>query len=177
MSLSTAARRWLRALTLLLLLPVCLSSCRISYKFNGAALDYNVYHTIHVAEFPIRAALVYPPLQQTFENQLLDYIARNTRLQVVEGSSDLQLEGEITGYNLSPQAVAEDGYASKTRLSITVRVKYTDTRQEGKDVDQSFSAYRDFDSSEMLTDVQDQLCEEISKDLVDLIFNATLGNW
>lgn len=177
MTLSPAARGWMRALTLLLLLPICLSGCRISYKFNGAALDYNIYHTINVSEFPIRAALVYPPLQQTFENQLLDYITRNTRLQVVDGASDLQLEGEITGYNLSPQAVAEDGYASKTRLSITVRVKYTDTRQEGKDVDQSFSAYRDFDSSEMLTDVQDQLCEEISKDLVDLIFNATLGNW
>ncbi len=169
--------RWLRPLLLLLLLPLCLSSCRISYKLNGAALDYNIYHTVHVAEFPIRAALVYPPLQQTFENQLLDYIARNTRLQVVEGASDLQFEGEITGYNLSPQAVAEDGYASQTRLSISVRVKYTDNKQEGKDVDQTFSAYRDFDSSEMLTDVQDQLCEEITKDLVDLIFNATLGNW
>ncbi len=74
--------------------------CSISYKFNGAALDYNVYKTIHVSEFPIRAALVYPPLQQTFENELLDYITRNTRLRTVDGSSDLELSGEITGYNL-----------------------------------------------------------------------------
>ena len=58
-----------------------------------------------------------------------------------------------------------------------MRVKYLDNKAEGKDVDQTFSAYRDFDSSEMLTDVQDQLCSEISKELVDLIFNATLGNW
>ena len=58
-----------------------------------------------------------------------------------------------------------------------MRVKYLDNRQDGNDVDQTFSAYRDFDSSEMLTDVQDQLCNEISKELVDLIFNATLGNW
>jgi len=151
--------------------------CSISYKFNGAALDYNVYKTIHVSEFPIRAALVYPPLQQTFENELLDYITRNTRLRTVEGSSDLELSGEITGYNLSPQAVTEDAYASKTRLTITVRIKYTDNKAEGKDIDQTFSAYRDFDSSEMLTDVQDELCQQISKELVDLIFNATLGNW
>jgi hypothetical protein len=87
------------------------------------------------------------------------------------------LEGEITGYSLSPQAVTENAYASKTRLTITVRVKYTDTKKEGNDVDQTFSAYRDFDSSELLTDVQDELCEQISKELVDLIFNATLGNW
>lgn len=167
---------WLR-LSVVALLLLAAPGCRISYKFNGAALDYNVYRTIRVSEFPIRAALVYPPLQQTFENELLDYITRNTRLQIVEGASDLELEGEITGYNLTPQAVTEDAYASKTRLTITVRVKYTDTKQEGKDIDQSFSAYRDFDSSEMLTDVQDELCQQISKELVDLIFNATLGNW
>ncbi len=156
---------------------VVVAGCRISYKFNGSALDYTVYKTVSVSEFPIRAALVYPPLQQVFENELLNYIDRNTRLQVVEGGSDLQIEGEITGYNLTPQAVAESGYASMTRLTISVRVKYTDNKEEGKDVDQTFSAYHDFPSTEMLTDVQDQLCDEISKELVELIFNATLGNW
>ncbi|WP_280121702.1 LptE family protein [Duncaniella muricolitica] len=166
----------LRALMMLMLLTP-MGGCTISYKLNGAAIDYQVYKTIYVSQFPIRAALVYPPLQQTFENELLDYITRNTRLSTVDSGGDLQLEGEITGYSLSPQAVTENAYASKTRLTITVRVKYTDTRQESNDVDQTFSAYRDFDSSEMLTDVQDQLCNEISKELVDLIFNATLGNW
>lgn len=163
--------------SVLITLSTLMQSCSVSYKLNGAALDYNVYKTISVSEFPIRAALVYPPLQQQFENDLLDYIARNTRLQVIDGSSDLQLEGEITGYTLTPQAVTEDAYASKTRLTITVRIKYTDTKNDKNDVDQTFSAYQDFDSSEMLTDVQDQLCQEISKQLVDLIFNATLGNW
>lgn len=151
--------------------------CRISYKLNGAAIDYTVYRTIHVGEFPIRAALVYAPLQQTFENELLDYITRNTRLTTVDGASDLDLEGEITGYNLSPQAVTGDAYASKTRLTITVRVKYTDTKNDANDINQTFSAYRDFDASQMLTDVQEQLCQEIAKELVELIFNATLGNW
>lgn len=169
-------RRLIPIMVAVMTLPL-MCGCRISYKFNGAALDYNIYKTIYVSQFPIRAALVYPPLQQTFENELLDYITRNTRLRTVETGGDLQLEGEITGYNLSPQAVTEDAYASKTRLTISVRVKYIDNKQEGKNVDQTFSAYRDFDSSEMLTDVQDQLCEEISKELVDLIYNATLGNW
>lgn len=153
------------------------SSCRISYKFNGAALDYSIYKTINVGDFPIRAALVYPQLQTIFQDQLLDYVSRNTRLQTTDGNSDLQLEGEITGYNLSPQAVTENAYASKTRLTISVRVKYIDNRQEGKDIDQTFSAYQDFDSSHMLNDVQDQLCQQICEELVQLIFNATLGNW
>ncbi|MDE6178869.1 MAG: hypothetical protein K2F86_06850, partial [Duncaniella sp.] len=66
---------------------------------------------------------------------------------------------------------------SQTRLNIQVRFRYTDAKNENKDIDQTFSAYRDFDSSQMLTDVQDQLCNEISEELVDLIFNATLGDW
>lgn len=164
-------------LLLLTLAVIGAVSCRISYKFNGAALDYNVYRTVRVGQFPIRAALVYPPLQQTFENDLIDYITRNTRLQTTDGAADLEIEGEITGYNLSPQAVTENAYASQTRLTIQVRVRYTDNKQENKDIDQTFSAYRDFDSSQMLTDVQDQLIEEISDELVNLIFNATLGDW
>lgn len=153
------------------------SSCKIKVTLNGAPIDYTVYKTISVSQFPIRAALVYAPLQQTFENELLDYIARNTRLQIVDGASDLQLEGEITRYDLTPQAVTEDAYASKTRLTIAVRVKYIDNKNDKNSTDQTFSAYRDFDASQLLIDVQDQLCQEICKELVDLIFNATLGNW
>lgn len=161
------------------LLTLCFAGCRISYKLNGSALDYSVYHTVSVGDFPIRAALVYPPLQQTFENELLDYISRNTRLQAVEGNApaDLRMEGEITAYNLTPQAVTEDAYASQTRLTISVRLKYTDEKDSSKDLDQTFSAYRDFSATELLTDVQEQLCQEISKELVELIFNATLGDW
>lgn len=166
-----------RVAVVALLAAIALTACRISIKLNGSALDYTVYKTIRVSEFPIRAALVYPPLQQTFETSLLDYISKNTRLQTTDGAADLEIEGEITGYNLTPQAVTENAYASMTRLTISVRVKYIDNRADSNNNDQTFSAYRDFDSSEMLTDVQDQLCEEISKELVELIFNATLGNW
>lgn len=166
-----------RLLSFIVIIAVS-QACTISYKFNGAALNYDIYKTIYVSDFPIRAALVYPPLQQIFENKLLDMIAQQTRLRIVDSNNtDLRLEGEITGYSLSPQAVTEDAYASQTRLTITVRVKYTNNKQPGQDIDQTFSAYQDFSSSEMLTDVQDQLCNEISDILVDLIFNATLGNW
>lgn len=171
--------RRIAAAALLGVVMAVLGGCKPVYKLNGSALDYSVYRTVAVSEFPIRAALVYAPLQQTFENALLDYIERNTRLQtsVGNGNADLQLEGEITNYSLSPQAVGTDAYATQTRLTISVRVRYIDNKAEGKDLDQTFSAYRDFDANEMLTDVQDQLCTEISNELVELIFNATLGNW
>lgn len=177
MDLNKILRLFTSPLLLLAIVLMIAGGCKISYRLNGSAIDYNVYHTVHVGEFPIRAALVYPPLQQTFENELLDYINRNTRLQTTDGPSDISLEGEITGYALSPQAVTEDAYASQTRLTISVRVKYTDAQNDKNDLDQTFSAYRDFDSSQLLTDVQDELCQQISKELVELIFNATLGNW
>ena len=177
MKIFTGLRHRLAAVAAVVLLAVSMPCCTISYKFNGSAIDYNVYKTIHVSQFPIRAALVYPPLQQMFENALLDYIARNTRLQVNDGQSDLSLEGEITGYTLTPQAVTENALASQTRLTIAVRVKYTDSKNDKNDIDQTFSAYKDFDSNLMLTDVQDELCNDITEQLIDLIFNATLGNW
>lgn len=158
---------------LILLAP----ACTVSYKFNGSALNYDIYKTINIGDFPIRAALVYPPLQQTFENELLNAVTRQTRLREVDGPSDLEMSGEITGYTLTPQSVGEDAYATETRLTITVRVRYTDQKNPSNNIDQSFSAYRQFSSSLMLTDVQDELCAQISEELVDLIFNATLGNW
>ena len=82
--LSTIFRRTLALVMLLVASQAC--SVYNFYKFNGASLDYNVYKTVSFSDFPIRAALVYPPLQQTFENKLRDMVAQNTRLRVVESS-------------------------------------------------------------------------------------------
>ena len=165
----------MKRLTILLL--IILTSCTISYKFNGAAIDYNTTKTISVAEFPIRAALVYPPLGPAFNEALKDIYTRQTRLSMVKTGGDLQVEGEITGYDLSPQAVTEDAYASQTRLTISVKVRYTNTKNPNLNVDQTFRAYRDFSSSQMLTQVQDELTSQIVDELAELIFNATVGSW
>ena len=165
----------MKRLTILLL--IILTSCTISYKFNGAAIDYNTTKTISVAEFPIRAALVYPPLGPAFNEALKDIYTRQTRLSMVKTGGDLQVEGEITGYDLSPQAVTEDAYASQTRLTISVKVRYTNTKNPNLNVDQTFRAYRDFSSSQMLTQVQDELISQIVDELAELIFNATVRSW
>ncbi len=169
----------IKRIFLILALAVVSQACSISYTFNGAILDYSIYKTIAVSNFPIRAALVYAPLQSMFENKLQDLITRQTRLSIVDSSNtDLRLEGEITGYALSPQAVTEDAYASQTRLTITVRIRYINNKNPDiEDIDQTFSAYGDFSSDQLLIDVQDELCDQICDELCDLIFNATFGNW
>lgn len=159
------------------LIILLLSSCTISYKFNGASINYNLIKTISVSDFPIRAALVYPPLSEVFTNSLKNAYTQQTALQMVDVNGDLQVEGEITGYDLSPQAVGTDAYATMTRLTITVKVRFTNTKEPQYDFDRTFSAYQDFSSTQMLTDVQDGLIETITDELVDLIFNATVANW
>ena len=160
-----------------LLIGVMVTACSISYKFNGASIDYTKVKTISIKDFPNQAPLVYPPLSQQFTEGVKDIYVRQTRLSLVRDNGDLQLEGEITGYDLTPMAVKEDAYSSKTKLTITVKVRYTNRTNADEDFEQSFSAYREFDSNVMLQDVQDQLCSEIIEELADQIYNSTVANW
>ncbi|MDR3262573.1 MAG: LPS assembly lipoprotein LptE [Tannerella sp.] len=160
-----------------LLLLAGLVSCSISYKFNGASIDYTQVKSISISDFPNMAPLIYPPLAQKFTDELKDKYIRQTRLQMLRENGTLDLEGEITAYDFTPQAVREDAYASMTRLTITVRVRYSNKVNQEEDFEQSFSAYREFSNQSMIQDVQDELCDEIVKELIDLIFNATVANW
>lgn len=153
------------------------TACSISYKFNGASIDYTKVKTITIKDFPNQAPLVYPPLSQLFTETLKDMYIRQTRLQLVPNNGDLELEGEITGYELTPTAVKEDAYASQTKLTITVRVRYSNRVNPEEDFEQTFSAYREFDSNQMLQAVQEQLSTEIVEELTDQIYNATVANW
>lgn len=160
------------------LIIICLATaCTISYKFNSADIDYTKISTITIQDFPNQAAMVYPPLSQLFTETMKDLYNRKTRLQQATQNGDLEIEGEITGYDLAPTAVKEDAWASETRLTVTIRVRYTNRKEEGKDFEQSFSAYRDFDASQMLTDVQDELVQQISEEIADQIFNSTVADW
>ncbi|MCF0179881.1 MAG: LptE family protein [Bacteroidales bacterium] len=154
-----------------------ISSCTISYKLNGASIDYALTKTISFETFPIKAALVYAPLAVNFNDELTSKFASQTKLEQVKSDGDLQISGAITGYSLSPQAVKADAYAAQTRLTIKVKVKFVNQKNSTENFDKEFSAYRDFDATLLLTDVQDGLCEEMVKELVEQIFNATVANW
>lgn len=154
-----------------------LTSCRISYKLNGASIDYNLTKTISFENFPIKASLVYAPLAVNFNDELQSKFASQTRLEQVRSDGDLQLSGAITGYSLSPQAVKADAYAAQTRLTIKIKVKFVNKKNSTEDFEREFSAYRDFDATQLLTDVQDDLCNEMIDELVEEIFNATVANW
>lgn len=162
---------------LYLLMAVGLASCTVSYKLNGASIDYTEIKTISFESFPIKAALVYAPLAVNFNDELQAKYASQTRLSQVRNDGDLQISGAITGYALTPQAVKSDAYAAETRLTIKVKVKFVNKKHSTENFEKEFSAYRDFDATRLLTDVQDQLCTEMIEELVESIFNATVANW
>jgi hypothetical protein len=106
-----------------------------------------------------------------------DIYVRQTRLSLAPANGDLELEGEIISCDLTPMAVKEDAYSSRTKLTLTVRVRYTNRTKPDEDFEQTFSAYREFDSNDMLQNVQETLFKEINEELADQIYNATVANW
>ena len=115
---------WIKKITrplLLAVLPLAVIACTVSYKFNGSSINYDKVKTISIADFPIKSEYVYAPLATKFNEDLKDIFIRQTRLQLLKPNqnADLQIDGEITGYNQYNQAVSADGYSSETKLTIT----------------------------------------------------------
>lgn len=152
-------------------------SCKVSYGFNGASIDYSKTKTIQIADFPIRSSYVWGPMGPMFNNQLKDKFANNTRLIQVRSNGDLKVEGEITQYQQRNKSVAADGYSAQTELSMTVNVRFTNNVKHDEDFEKQFTATATFDTSTSLSAVQEQLVEEMCKDICDQIFNATVANW
>lgn len=162
---------------LLAVLLFTFSGCTISYKFNGASIDYTKTRTISIADFPNTAELVHPPLSQEFSEKLRDVYTKQTRLQVLKKGGDMHLEGEITGYQLTPMAISADTYASETKLTITIKVRFTNNKNPTEDFEKTYSAYQTFDSNLMLNDVQDELLKTMIDEITDNIYNDTVARW
>jgi hypothetical protein len=160
-----------------LLLIMLLSSCSVSYKFNGSSIDYTKTKSISISDFPNIAELVYPPLSQDFSESLRDSYSKQTRLQLLKKGGDLHLEGEIVGYQLTPMAISADSYAAKTKITLTIKVRFTNAKNPEDDFEKTYSAFQSFDSTRMLTDVQDELIKIMIADIVDNIYNDTVAKW
>jgi hypothetical protein len=166
-----------KKLSILLLLALIFNGCIISYKFNGASIDYSKTKSIAIADFPNVAALVYPPLSSSLSDGIRDIFQRQTRLQVTRRGGDLELEGEITDYQLTPMAVSADSYSAETKLTIRVRVRFTNNVYPEESFEKTYTAYQTFDASQMLTDVQEELCNTMITEIAEQIYNDTVAKW
>jgi hypothetical protein len=158
-------------------LAVIITACSVSYKFNGASIDYSKTKTIQIVDFPIRSSYVWGPMGPMFNNQLKDEFASHTKLIQVKRNGDLKIEGEITRYEQRNKSVTAEGSSSMVELSMTVNVRYTNNKDHEQDFEQQFTAQQSFDSKLQLNSVQEGLVQEMVKDIVQQIFNATVANW
>ena len=154
-----------------------LLSCSVSYKFNGASIDYTKTKTIQIADFPVRSNYVWAPMGAMFNNQLKDYFASHTKLIQVRRNGDLKLEGEITQYQQRNKSVSAEGYSAQTELSITVNVRFTNTVNHAEDFERQFTANQSYETTLSLQQVQEELVGLMIKDLCDQIYNAAVANW
>lgn len=161
---------------LLLAAALILGGCGI-YSFSGTSIDNDV-DTITISYFEYKAQTVNPSLSNDITEALRTRFRRMTRLEQVEQDGDLEISGEIVGYNVAPAAVAADEIATRNRLTVTVRVSFTNRKYPEDDFDgKSFSAYADYDTTNTLDAVESTLCAEIVDKLIEDIFNATVAQW
>lgn len=158
-------------------LTFVVSSCIVSYKFNGASIDYKVTKTIQIDNFPIRSAYVWAPMQSIFQNKLSDIYASQTRLKQVKRNGDLLLSGEITGFDQFNKGISSDGMSSQVQLKMTVNVRFVNNANHTEDFEKTFTATTEYDATQQLNAVQEELVTQMSKDITDQIFNATVANW
>ena len=154
-----------------------LAACSVSYKFNGASIDYNKTKTIQINDFPIRSAYVWGPMAPLFNNALKDQFASHTRLTQVRRNGDLKIEGEITQYQQRNKSVSAEGYSAQTELSMTVNVRFTNNVNHAEDFERQFTATSTYETTQSLNSVQDELVTQMCKEICDQIFNATVATW
>ncbi len=163
---------------LIIIVYLTLQSCGI-YSFTGASLHKDD-KTLTVKFFPNRARIVNPNLSQTFTDALKDKFVSQVGLELTENNGDLQFEGEITGYRTEPISIVLEGTtekASRTKLTISIRVKYTSINNPEYSFDNTISKYSDFDAEKSLVEVEDELVTTIIEELTDEIFNKAVINW
>lgn len=156
-----------------------MTACSVSYKFNGSSIDYTKVKTIAFETFPNRSAgFVWGPMESMFNTALQDIYLQQTRLQQVKRDGDLQISGEITNYDAYNKGVGADGYSTMAELRMTVRVNFVNRVNPQENFEsKQFSSSREYDASQQLASVQDELVNQMIKDIVDQIFNATVANW
>lgn len=160
---------------IILLAALLAASCGI-YSFTGTSIQPDV-KTITIPYVEYKALRVNPSLAGDLTDALQEKFRKLTRLEQVDQDGDLELVVEVTGYDVKATAITADEQAAQSRLTVSVKIAFTNRKYPEDDVSQSFSAYEDFDATLSLDSVESGLCESIIDKLVEDIFNATVAQW
>lgn len=148
----------------------------VHYSFSGTSIQPDV-KTVVIHYFEYKALKVNPSLSNDLTEAMKDKFRKLTKLEQVDMDGDIELEGSVTGYEVRASAVTADEVAAQNRLTVTVKLKFTNRKYPEEDFEKDFSAYADYDSTNSLDAVEASLCEEIVEKLVEDMFNASVAQW
>lgn len=164
-------------IVLTILASSVLGGCSIvNYSFSGTSIQPDV-KTVTINYFEYKALKVNPNLSNDLTEAVRDKFRKLTKLEQVEMDGDLELQGEVTGYEVRAAAVTANEVAAQNRLTVTVKLKFTNRKYPEDDFEKNFSAYSDYDSTNSLDAVESTLCQEIIDKLVEDMFNASVAQW
>ncbi len=159
----------------IILINFLILSCGI-YSFTGASIPIDA-KSFSVNYFTTKTTNSPSSLKQVITEELKDLLLSQTNLYLSQKEADLIFNGEITKYQVNPIALQANESVAKNRLTIAIKVKYENRFDDQQNFESTFSHYRDFNSSQNLADVEDILIEEITKELVEDVFNKAFVNW
>ena len=159
-----------------LLLVMLVYACKVSYSFTGISVSKDV-KTYQVDYFPNNAPLVEPGLNEDFRNKLIDRLDKQTNLTQVKSGGDIVFQGEIVDYNVEPVALSSGQTAAQNRLTIAIKIEYTNNKNPDDDTSKRYSWYHDYPASTSLNDIKTEAHEEILNVILDNLFNDTLAKW
>ncbi len=160
---------------LFILMVLSLSACKI-YSLSGASISPDT-KTVSVAYIENNAALVNPTLSQTLTESLKDRIVSQTGLQLIRTTADIDFEGTIVDYTIKPLAIQGNEFAAQNRLTISVKIRFSNNKDESKNFEQVFTRYADYPGTQNLSTVEADLIKTINTQLIDDIFNKAFVNW
>ena len=152
---------------------ITLSSC---YSFKGASLDPNL-KTIQISNIRMETAGGPANLSLVINEKLKEYFQRNTSLKINNKNPDLQIEGSIIGYELTPQAPTGDDKAGLNRLTLTIQFRLINRLDEDKNFEQEFSFYQDFPQNQTLPQVEKEIIPKLVDQIILDLFNKIAGDW
>jgi hypothetical protein len=74
-------------------------------------------------------------------------------------------------------AISADSYSAETKLTMTIKVRFSNNKNPEDDFEKSYTAFQTFDSSRLLSDVQDELMKIMVAEIADNIYNDTVAKW
>ena len=159
----------------IILILVNIQGCGVSYTMSGAT--FTTEETVSVLYFPNRAEIVNPELSSEFTESLKDRFISQTKLEMISEGGDLNFAGEISQYYIKPAAIRGNETASLTRLTVGIKVVFTNEKDPDKNFESTFSHYEDFDASQSLDEVEGELVPQILEKIIEDIFNRAVVNW